>query len=155
MSSYKKYLSLVFAFFLILPCLAFSQKRILLTPVSSLIKHLDYGRDQLCFDPEISSAWSGSSFLLFSNFLKKYDLEKSGYGYLKISCYPYADIEIDGKQYGEVPPYLEVKLPEGKHKIRFILSKLDREKTIEVELLKGERKKIHGKFKLLEHIKDK
>ena len=67
----------------------------------------------------------------------------AGYGYLKIGSYPPAKVEIDGKLYREVPPWLEIKLPEGKHTIKFINKELKIDKTFEVVLLKGERKEVH------------
>jgi len=69
-----------------------------------------------------------------------------GYGYLLISSYPLTKVAIDGKLYGMVPPVLEVKLPEGKHSIRFFRKDLNIEKTIVVDLLKDERKRIHERF---------
>lgn len=81
-----------------------------------------------------------------SDLMKKYDLEELNFGDLIISFYPYAEVEIDGKRYREVPPPLDVKLPAGKHTIRFISIKLNREKTIVVEVSKGERKRIHEKL---------
>lgn len=83
-----------------------------------------------------------------SNYSKKYTLVEAGYGYVLISFFPYAKVEIDGKEYREVPPPLEVRLPEGKHKIRFFSPRLGKEKTIEIDLLKGERKRIHEKGEL-------
>jgi len=69
-----------------------------------------------------------------------------GYGYLIISSHPPAEIEIDGKLYREVPPSFEIKLLEGKHTIGFIASKLKIKKTIEIELSKDERKRIHERL---------
>ncbi len=69
-----------------------------------------------------------------------------GYGYLLISSYPPAKVEINGKLYGTAPPLLEVKLPEGKHTIRFFHKELRIDKTIVIELLKGEKKRIHERF---------
>jgi len=83
-----------------------------------------------------------------SNYSKKYNLIEAGYGYVLISFFPYAKVEIDGKEYREVPPPLEVRLLEGKHKIRFFSPRLGKEKTIEIDLLKGERKRIHEKGEL-------
>ena len=83
-----------------------------------------------------------------SNFSKRYNLQQVGYGYVLISYFPYAKVEIDGKEYREVPPPLEVKLPEGKHKIRFFSPRLGKEKIIEINLIKGERKRIHEKGEL-------
>jgi len=70
-----------------------------------------------------------------------------GYGYLIISSHPPAAVEIDGRLYREVPPSLEVKLLAGKHTIGFITSKSKRKKTIEIELSKDERKRIHETLK--------
>jgi len=70
-----------------------------------------------------------------------------GYGYLIISSHPPAAVEVDGKLYREVPPSLEVKLLEGKHTIGFVTSKSKRKKTIEIELSKDERKRIHETLK--------
>ena len=70
----------------------------------------------------------------------------TGYGYLLISSYPSAKVEIDGKLYGVVPPLLEVNLPAGEHTIRFFNKELNIEKTILVDLSKSERKRIHKRF---------
>lgn len=83
---------------------------------------------------------------LRQDIFRQYNLKELGYGYLIVSFYPYAEVEIDGKMYREVPPPLEVKLLEGKHTIRFVSLKLKREKTVEVELTKGERKRVHEKL---------
>jgi len=83
-----------------------------------------------------------------SDYSKKYNLIEAGFGYVLISFFPYAKVEIDGKEYREVPPPLEVRLPAGKHKIRFFSPRLGKEKTIEIDLLKGERKRIHEKGEL-------
>ena len=77
---------------------------------------------------------------------KKEELSDLGYGYLVISSYPPTEIEIDGKPQRAVPPLLEVRLPGGKHTIRFISRLFKIDKTIEIELLKGERKRIHERF---------
>ncbi len=70
-----------------------------------------------------------------------------GYGYLLISSYPPAEVEIDEKRYRVAPPLLEVKLPEGIHTIKFFHEELMIEKTIVIELLKNERKRSHERFK--------
>ncbi len=70
----------------------------------------------------------------------------AGYGYLLISSYPPAKVEIDGKLYGVVPPILEVNLPTGEHSIRFFNKDLNIEETIVVDLSKGERKRVHKRF---------
>jgi len=69
-----------------------------------------------------------------------------GYGHLLISSYPPANVEINGKLYGVSPPLLEVRLTEGMHTIRFFNKELKIEKTITIELLKDEKKRIHQRF---------
>ncbi|MBN1272954.1 MAG: PEGA domain-containing protein [Candidatus Aminicenantes bacterium] len=70
-------------------------------------------------------------------------------GTLIISFYPFAEVEIDGKSYGEIPPVLQVELYEGKHTVRFFSTRLNNEKTIEVVIEAGKTEKVHEKFKTL------
>ena len=41
------------------------------------------------------------------------------YGFLETSAHPYAELFIDGKRVGEVPPLKRIKLAEGNHEIVF------------------------------------
>ncbi|MGD2245742.1 MAG: protein kinase [Candidatus Aminicenantes bacterium] len=72
--------------------------------------------------------------------------EEAGKGWLVINAFPYAQIEIDGKSYREVPPVLKVKLTAGKHIVKFIASRLNQTHTMEVTIAKGEQKEIRHKF---------
>jgi len=70
-----------------------------------------------------------------------------GYGSVVISAYPYAEIEIDGQPYGEVPPMTNpIRLTAGKHKIKFIARRLRKEREIEIDLARDEIKRIHEKL---------
>ncbi|MFB0564928.1 MAG: protein kinase [Candidatus Aminicenantaceae bacterium] len=91
-----------------------------------------------------------------SDFSKTYQLQKAGYGWFRISAYPYAEVKIDGKLIGKpgesVPPARNVRVTEGKHRLTFILKDYA-EKTITEELVEtvgaSETKKVHYKFKYL------
>ncbi len=72
--------------------------------------------------------------------------QEIGYGYLLISSYPPTEVEIDERRYRVAPPLLEIRLPAGRHTIKFFHKELKIEKTIVIELLKGERKRIHERF---------
>ena len=76
------------------------------------------------------------------------EVEKAGTGkgWLIITAFPYAKIEIDGKSYREVPPVLEVELAAGKHTVKFIASRLEKTHVIEVSLSQDERKEIKHRF---------
>lgn len=151
----KKHLSLLFGVLLIFPSSAFNLEQNEFVPLSRSANYRDYEGFQLYIQSLDSLTSSGLGFLRLPGLLKKHDLEKSGHGYLVISFYPYADVEIDGKKYGEAPPCLAAKLPEGKHEIRFILSKLNREETMEIDVKRGEIKRIHGKLKSQDQIRAK
>ncbi len=72
--------------------------------------------------------------------------EETGKGWLVINAFPYAQIEIDGKSYREVPPVLKVELTAGKHIVKFTASRLNKTHTMGVTIAKGERKEIMHKF---------
>ncbi len=72
--------------------------------------------------------------------------QEIGYGYLVISSYPPTEIEIDERPYRVAPPLLEIRLPAGRHTIKFFHKELRIEKTIVIELSKGERKRVHKRF---------
>jgi len=105
-----------------------------------LPRHPQYGKIR---DPNLDKG--DFVFKLESKLIKT--KPEIGYGYLIISSHPPAAVEIDGKLYREVPPSIEVKLIEGKHTIGFVASKSKRKKTIEIELSKDERKRIHETLK--------
>ncbi|KKN49127.1 hypothetical protein LCGC14_0646010 [marine sediment metagenome] len=72
--------------------------------------------------------------------------QEIGYGYLIISSYPPTEVEIDERRYRVAPPLIEIRLLAGRHTIKFFNKELRIEKTIVIELLKGERKRIHERF---------
>lgn len=87
---------------------------------------------------------------------KVYDLIKLklGLGKVSIKVYPYADVLIDGKSIGEVPPIKTQEIEEGKHKIEFISTSLNKKFSVEVEIKAGESQEIQmnmetGKSKIV------
>ena len=71
---------------------------------------------------------------------KFYDLVKIKVEFVKIrfKANPYADVYIDGKLIGEVPPIRIQEVEEGKHKIEFVSAPLNKKYTVEVEIKAGE-----------------
>jgi len=77
-----------------------------------------------------------------SDIAKTYDLIKLKPGKIRIKVQPYADVLIDGKLIGEVPPIRIQELDVGKHTIVFVSARLDKKFTVEVEIGPGESKEI-------------
>lgn len=69
-------------------------------------------------------------------------LTRSKLGKIKIKVYPYADVLIDGKIIGEIPPIRVQDVVPGKHIIEFVSSRLNKNFTIEVTIKAGESKEI-------------
>jgi len=79
-----------------------------------------------------------------SNTEKTYNLIKleSKVGKLILKVHPYANVFIDGKEIGEVPPTKIQGVKEGKHTIEFVSKKLNKKITVEVEISGEETKEI-------------
>ncbi len=68
----------------------------------------------------------------------------SQYGFLEITLYPFAEVIIDGKSIGEVPPIRRIKLLEGEHHIKLRKSEKEIfEETIHIEA---------NKIKIFHHV---
>jgi hypothetical protein len=66
-------------------------------------------------------------------------------GTLQVSAYPFADVYVNGKWIGEVPPVKKILLQTGKHRVRLVNSEKGViEKTVLVEFNKTT--KVHHKF---------
>jgi len=63
-----------------------------------------------------------------------------GTGFVEISAYPYAELIIDGKSYGEIPPVQKIELKEGKHII--IFKKGSKQKRREI-IVKKDKTEFH------------
>ncbi len=81
---------------------------------------------------------------VMSNTEKIYNLIKleSKVGKLILKVHPYANVFIDGKEMGEVPPTKIQEVKEGKHTIEFISKKLNKKIAVEVEIRGEESKEI-------------
>jgi hypothetical protein len=75
---------------------------------------------------------------------KMYDLIKlePKVGKIILKVHPYANVFIDGKEIGEVPPTKIQEVKEGRHTIEFVSKKLNKKITIEVEIRGEETKEI-------------
>ena len=75
---------------------------------------------------------------------KTYDLMKlePKVGKIILKVHPYANVFIDGKEIGEVPPTKIQEVKEGKHTIEFVSKKLNKKITVEVEISDEETKEI-------------
>ncbi|MEE9175276.1 MAG: protein kinase [Thermodesulfobacteriota bacterium] len=69
-----------------------------------------------------------------------YDLTKLELVKIRIYVHPYANVFIDGKSIGEIPPIKIHEIEEGKHTIEF--KRLSQKFTVEVEIKAGESKEI-------------
>lgn len=56
-----------------------------------------------------------------------------GKGFIEFSSYPYAELIIDGKSYGEIPPLQKIELTEEKHVVIFKKGHKQKIKEIIVE----------------------
>jgi len=84
------------------------------------------------------------SITIKSDIKKTYDLIKlePKVGHIRLKVHPYADVFIDGKLIGEVPPSKIQEVKEGKHTIEFISKRLNKTFTVEVEIKGEETKEI-------------
>ncbi len=84
------------------------------------------------------------SIIVEANTEKTYDLIKlePKVGKIILKVHPYANVSIDGKEIGEVPPTKIQDVEEGKHTIEFVSKKLNKKITVEVEISGEETKEI-------------
>ncbi len=80
------------------------------------------------------------SIAIKSNIERTYELIKLklGVGKIRFKVHPYANVLIDGKLIGEVPPIIVQDIEEGKHTIEFVSSRLNKKFTVEAEIIAGE-----------------
>ena len=69
---------------------------------------------------------------------KNYTLSKLGSGKLIIKAQPYAEVSIEGKIIGEVPPVKILDVVEGKHSIVFVATKMNKKYDVVIDLKAGE-----------------
>ena len=72
---------------------------------------------------------------------------------IRLKASPYAEVYIDGKLIGEIPPIKTPEVEEGKHKIEFVSTPLNKKYTVELEIKAGESKEIRmnmetGEYKI-------
>jgi hypothetical protein len=82
------------------------------------------------------------SIRLESDIERAYEMTRLIPGKIRLKVHPYADVLIDGKLIGEVPPIRIQEIAAGKHTIEFVSTRLNRKFTVEVEIGPGESKEI-------------
>jgi len=94
------------------------------------------------------------SIIIESDIEKTYELKKLklGVGKIRLKVHPYADVLIDGKLIGEVPPIRIQQVEEGRHSIEFVSSRLNKKFTVEVEIGAGENIEIRMNMETGKHI---
>lgn len=78
------------------------------------------------------------SISIESDMEKNYNLVKLELVKVSLKVHPYANVLIDGKFIGEVPPLKMQEVEEGKHTFEFVTTALNKKFTIEVEIKPGE-----------------
>ena len=61
---------------------------------------------------------------------------------IRFNVNPYADVFVNDKLVGEIPPIKTVELTEGKYTIKFVSTGLNKTLTVEVELRSGQSKEV-------------
>jgi len=73
--------------------------------------------------------WESSSLMTDFYFTPQKTIE-SGEGYLSISIIPYAEVVIDEKSHGEIPPVRKIKLNTGEHQLTLKYGKKIERRTV-------------------------
>jgi len=74
--------------------------------------------------------------------VKTYELTKLLPGKVRFNVNPYADVFIDDKLVGEVPPVKTMELAEGKYTLKFVSTGLNKTLTVELEIRSEENKEV-------------
>lgn len=73
---------------------------------------------------------------------KTFELTKLQPAKIRFNVQPFADVYINDRLIGEVPPVNTQEVPEGKYSIKFVSSRLNKTVNVEVEVKSGEGKEI-------------
>jgi len=73
---------------------------------------------------------------------KTYELAKLQTGQLRLNINPYADVYINDRLVGEVPPLRTQELQEGKYTVKCISSGLNKTVTVPIEIVGGDSKEL-------------
>ena len=74
--------------------------------------------------------------------VKTYELTKLLPGKVRFNVNPYADVFVDDKLVGEVPPVKTMELAEGKYTLKFVSAGLNKTLTVELEIRSEENKEV-------------
>ena len=73
---------------------------------------------------------------------KNFVLDKLAPGKIWLRVQPFADVSVDGKPIGEVPPRRSCDLDEGTHVFEFVSTRINKRVTVEVQAKSGESQEI-------------
>ena len=76
-----------------------------------------------------------------SNFDKHYTLVKGKPVFLRIAVAPWAEVYIDGRSIGEIPPVKKISIAVGKHTIKF--KQMGKEFSYTLEMKANENKGVN------------
>jgi len=77
-----------------------------------------------------------------SDVTKTYELTMLLPGKVRFNVNPYADVFVNDKLVGEVPPVKTIELVEGKYTLKFVSSGLNKTLTVEIEIRSEENKEV-------------
>ena len=106
-----------------------------------LVKMLPAGTYEIRVERE---GYLSQSFILNvnSDITHIYRLEKAPPARVVFDGQPYANVLVNDRLVGEVPPSIPQELEAGKYIIKYVAQKLNLERTFEIEIKPGEKKKI-------------
>ncbi|MFW6128878.1 MAG: protein kinase domain-containing protein [Candidatus Aminicenantaceae bacterium] len=97
---------------------------------------------------------TSESINLESNVQKTYSLKKLENVKVNVIVQPYAEVFIDGKSVGEIPPIKIIEITEGKHTIQFVSERLGKDISKEIEIKPGAARELRMNM-ITEEIKIK
>ena len=109
--------------------------------ISPMTKNMDPGLYAVKIEKE-GFRTVQESLTVASDVAKTYELTKILPGKIRINVNPYADVYIDNKPVGEVPPVKTMELAEGKHTLKFVSAGLGKTLTVELEIHTEENKEV-------------
>ena len=109
--------------------------------ISPVTKNMDPGRYAIKIDKE-GFRTVQESLPVEADVVKTYELTKLLPGKVRFNVYPFANVFIDDKLVGEVPPVKTMELAEGKYTLKFVSTRLDKTLTVELEIRSEENKEV-------------
>jgi serine/threonine protein kinase len=109
--------------------------------ISPVTKTMDPGRYAVKIEKEGFRSVQ-ESLTVEADVVKTYELAKLLPGKVRFNVYPYANVFIDDKLVGEVPPVETMELAEGKYTLKFVSTGLGKTLTVVLEIRSEENKEV-------------